>query len=452
MHPSIFKTYDIRGIYPLEINEEDAFRIAQAFALMLKPKNVALGRDVRSSSGALWESTKEGLINAWVNVIDIGVISTDMLFFAVANYNFDGGITITSSHNPREYNGMKLVGKGSAPIFQDHLLPEIQKIALNPNFAPVKNPSGNVTAKNIFDDYAEKIKSFAVLSNLKPKKVLLNANFGLAGKIFQKILAGTPIKFIELNCEPDGNFPKGRPDPLVPENREETRVKMRESGAELGFAWDADADRCFIYDENGNDVEGCFLGALLAKIILEKNPESNKKIIYDPRIVWTLAETIKNNGGTPIPSKVGHAIIKAKMREEGALAALESSGHYYFRDYFFCDNGMIPAILVLSYLNEKNISLSQALRPITSQYFVSGEINFELENKDEIISKLKGKYAEGQVEEIDGISISYSDWRFNVRKSNTEPLLRLNIETRSQERLEEKRKELVDLINEWKNK
>ena len=450
MDSNIFKTYDIRGIYPTEINEEGAFKIAQAFARVIKPKTVALGKDIRLSSPLLFESAKNGLLKSGVNVVEIGTISTDMLYFAVANYGYDGGITITASHNPKEYNGMKLVGKDSMPIFGDYLLPDIQKIAVDPAFQKEDLESGNLESKDILNDYINKVSSFADLKNIQPIKVLINGNFGLAGNIFKKILADAPIEWVELNCELDGNFPKGRPDPLVPENREETKVTMKASGASLGFSWDADADRCFVFDELGNDVEGCFMGALLAKIILEKNPGNNEKLIYDPRIVWTLAETIQENGGMPIPSKVGHAIIKAKMREEKALAALESSGHFYFRDFFYCDNGMISALIILSYLNEKKITLSQALDPITSKYFVSGEINFTAENKDEIIANLKGKYGDAKFSEIDGVSIEYPDWRFNVRKSNTEPLLRLNIETRSKDLLEEKKEELVKLINEWK--
>ena len=447
MNPSIFKTYDIRGIYPEDIDEAGAFKIAQAYATVLKPKTVALGRDIRVSSDSLWESAKDGFLKAGVNVIDIGKISTDMLYFAVANYGYDGGITITASHNPKEYNGMKLVAKGSAPIYSDYLLPEIQKIAMDPEFKPTEITVGTIEQKDILEDYIRKVKEFANLENINPIKILINANFGLAGIVFKKIMADAPIEWVELNCEPNGEFPKGRPDPLIPENREETVAKIKESGAKLGFAWDADADRCFVYDEKGNDVEGCFMGALLAKIMLEKSLEKGYKIVYDPRIVWTLAETIQESGGIPVPSKVGHAIIKAKMREVDALAAFESSGHFYFRDFFFCDNGMISAILILAYLNEKNIPLSKALASITSKYFVSGEINFTAENKDEIITQLKERYKNAKFEEIDGISIEYKDWRFNVRKSNTEPLLRLNIETRSKELLEEKRKELVELIN-----
>ncbi len=446
MNASIFKTYDIRGIYPTEINEQNVFKIAQALARVLKPKTIALGRDVRLSSPQLWEAAKEGLLKAGVRVIDIGTISTDMLYFAVAHFGLDGGITITASHNPKEYNGMKIVGKNSAPIFQDYLLPEIEKIATDPNFIADNLPGGELQKLDVLTEYIQKVRSFIDLKNFSPTKILINANFGLAGQIFKKILVTAPIEWVELNCEPDGNFPKGRPDPLIPESREETKKTIREQGANIGFAWDADADRCFIYDENGQDIEGCFMGALLAKIILQKNFDSEPRIVYDPRIVWTLAETIKKFGGVPIPSKVGHAVIKSSMRQENALAALESSGHFYFRDFFFCDNGMISALLILDYLNKEKIKLSEALASFTDKYFVSGEINFVAENKDEIIEEIKQKYNDGQFEEIDGLSIAYSDWRFNLRKSNTEPLLRLNIETRKAGLLEEKREELVRLI------
>jgi len=450
MDGKIFKTYDIRGIYPQEIDEDGVFKIAQAFAQILKPKTVVLGRDVRISSEALFESAKDGLVKAGVKVVDIGKISTDMLYFAVSYYNLDGGITITASHNPREYNGMKMITKNSAPVFGGYLLPEIKEMAMSETFQATDLPGGEVVTQDVFSDYAAKVKSFGSIETLKPQKVLINANFGFAGEFFKRIFQDTPLEIVELNTVPDGTFPKGRPDPLILEIREETKAKIKESDADIGFAWDADADRCFIYDENGQDVEGCFMGALLAKIILEKNVSEAKAIVYDPRIVWAVAETIEKEGGVPVPAKVGHALIKSKMREVNALLAVESSGHFYFRDFFYCDNGMIPVVIILSYLNEKNLTLSEALKPITDNYFVSGEINFEAENKDEIIEKLKEKYSNATFEEIDGISLSFPDFRFNVRKSNTEPLLRLNVEARKGSVLNEKRDELVNLINEWK--
>jgi phosphomannomutase len=397
----------------------------------------------------MWEAAKEGLIKAGVNVVDIGTISTDMLYFAVGNYGYDGGITITASHNPKEWTGMKLVEKGSNPVFEGNKLPEIKELALQTDFS-LASQTGTLSQKNILADYAEKVRGFGKLENLRPLKIVINANFGLAGKFLKVILKDTPIEWVELNCEPDGNFPKGRPDPMVSENRDEMKKIVTESQADLGFAWDADADRCFIYDKGGRDIEGCYLGALLAKIMLGRPENKGKKVVFDPRIVWSVKETIEKYGGIAVPSKVGHAIIKAKMREVDAFLAVESSGHFYFKDYFYCDNGLIPAILVLSYLNEKNQSLAEALAEVTENYFVSGEINFTAENKDEIITALKGKYADAEFSEIDGVSIEYPDWRFNVRKSNTEPLLRLNIETRSQELLEEKKKELVELINKIK--
>jgi len=447
MNAGIFKAYDIRGIYPTDINEEDAFKIAQAYIEVLKPKTVALGKDVRLSSPAMWEATKEGLIKAGVNVVDIGTISTDMLYFAVAHYGYDGGISITASHNPKEWTGMKLLGKNSTPIYGAYLLPEIQQLATDPAFEKIEKAEGVLSKQEILADYITKVRSVVNVGMLPKLKVLINANFGLAGVVIKKILADSLIEWVELNCAPDGNFPKGRPDPLVPENREETRNLIKESGAQLGFAWDADADRCFVYDEQGNDVEGCFLGALLAKIMLSKSSQPGEKIIYDPRITWVLKETIETGGGTPVMEKAGHTFFKARMKKEDALAAFECSGHFYFRDFFHCDNGMIPALLILSYLGEKKTNISEAFAEILKKYFVSGEINFTAENKDEIIDHLREKYSDAKFEEIDGISIEYPDWRFNVRKSNTEPLLRLNIETRSQELLTQKKEELVKLID-----
>ncbi len=450
MNPNIFKTYDIRGVYPSDIDEEGVFKIAKAFAQIVKPKNCVLGRDVRHSSPALFESAKKGLVEAGVDVYDIGQISTDMLYFSVSYYGFDSGMTITASHNPREYNGIKMIEKGSAPIFEGHLLPEIKQLAMDPDFDLKSETQGQVFKKDILEDYLKKVKEISGVEKISPFKVLINGNFGLGGKIFKEVLRDSPIEWVELNCEPDGNFPKGRPDPLVPENREETMSKIKESGADLGFAWDADADRCFIYDEKGNAIDGSFMGSLLAKIVLEESGEENPTVIYDPRVIWAVTETVKGLGGTPLPTKVGHAFIKSKMREKNALLAVEGSGHFYFRDFYFCDNGMISALFILKYLDKSKITLSKALESLTNNYFVSGEINFVAENKDEIVNALKEKYVEGKLDELDGISIEYPDFRFNVRKSNTEPLLRLNLEARSADILEEKKKELMEAIIDYK--
>jgi len=445
MKPEIFKAYDIRGIYPQDINKEDAFKIAQAFAKVLKPKTVVLGKDIRAASDELHKSAKEGLIKAGVKVIDIGEISTDMMYFATANYGYDSGIIMTASHNPREWAGMKMVEKDSFPIFSENRLPEIQELAMDENFS-IDVEGGSEEKKDIWDDYIKKIKSFVNFDALKPLKVVINANFGLGGITIKKIFKDSPIEWVELNCEPDGTFPKGRPDPFVPENRKETIEKVKETGADLGIAWDADADRCFFYDENGNDIEGSFTSAFLAKIVLEKTEKENEKIITDPRIVWPVVDTTRENGGFPIMANVGHAYFKEKMKTVNGVAGFEGSGHYYFRDFFSCDCGMVPAALIISYLCENGVKLSEALEFLTSKYFLSGEINFEAENKDEIIQNLKGKYKDAKQDELDGISIEYDDWRINVRKSNTEPLLRLNMEARNENVLKEKLEEVSQLI------
>ncbi len=445
MNSAIFKTYDIRGVYPEEINEQSVSKIVQALVSVLQPKNCALGMDVRQSSPALFEIAKKSLVEAGVDVYDIGQISTDMLYFAVSYYGWDAGITITASHNPREYNGMKMIEKGSAPIFEGHLLPEIKKLAMDPTFSLKEEKSGQIFKKEVLADYILKVREISSFDRVKPMRVVLNGNFGLGGKIFKEIVKDSPLELIELNCEPDGTFPKGRPDPLVPENREETLAKIKETGADIGFAWDADADRCFIYNEKGEAVDGSFMGSLLTQIVLE-NKEKGQTVIYDPRIVWAVRETVEKLGGMPFPTKVGHAFIKHKMREKGAILAVEGSGHFYFRDFYFCDNGMISALLILRYLSEKGLPLSEILRPLTDKYFVSGEINFMAENKDEIVEALKNDYAEGKFDDLDGISIEYPNFRFNVRKSNTEPLLRLNLEARSAEELKQRKRELVEKI------
>ncbi|MCX6765730.1 MAG: phosphomannomutase/phosphoglucomutase [Candidatus Moranbacteria bacterium] len=450
----IFKAYDIRGIYPDEINEQDAYKIAKAFCEYLKPKNVVIGSDVRLSSPSLKQATVKAVTDARIKVIDVGIISTDMLYFAVANYGYAGGFSITASHNPKEYNGIKFVREGSRPISSDTGLFDIRDIAFRNN-SPLTTDNLRLNEENlkliekkdILDDYIKKIKTFADFSKFRKFKIVANPNFGAAGKTLDKLLEGTGIEIVKLNYEPDGNFPKGRPDPLIPENRKEISKLIIDSGADFGVAWDADADRCFFFTEKGEFIEGYFITAFLAKIFLERYPGS--KIIHDTRLTWAIEDTVKENGGIDIATKAGHAFIKERMRKENAVFGGEMSAHYYFRDYWFCDNGMIPLVMMLEFLSGQEKTLSQIMREMFwNKYYVSGEINSEVPDVKTILEKAENAYFNGaiKVDRADGISIDFPDWRFNLRGSNTEPVIRLNVEAETKEKMEEKRDELLKTI------
>ncbi|MDY7031620.1 MAG: phosphomannomutase/phosphoglucomutase [Thermodesulfobacteriota bacterium] len=449
INETIFKAYDIRGIYPDEIDEDTAYNIAQAYVEFVDPKEVVLGKDVRLSSPSLWQAAASGVTDAGVNVIDIGTISTDMLYFAVAKYGYGGGITVSASHNPVQYNGMKVVREKAIPISSDTGLQEILKIVLQSRTIKAKK-KGHITKRDIRDAYLKHVRSFIDINAIQPLKVVANANFGLAGEVARELTVDMPIEIIGINFTPDGSFPKGRPDPLIPENRQETIHAVKEAGADFGVAWDADADRCFFFDETGEFIQGYFITALLAGTFLKRFPGS--KIIFDPRLTWANIDTVKENGGIPLINKCGHAFFKERMRREDAVFAGEMSAHYYFRDNYYADNGMIPFMMMLEILSSSGKSLSQLIKPLTNKYFISGEINREVKDTERILKEIERKYRDAAVDHMDGLSIEYSDWRFNLRPSNTEPLLRLNLEARSQSLMIEKRDELLMHINEIEKK
>lgn len=449
MNEQIFKAYDIRGIYPTELDELTIYKIARAYCEFVKPKEVAVGSDVRLSSPSLKKAVIKAITDQKIPVVDVGTISTDMLYFAVAHYGYAGGLTVTASHNPKEYNGMKMVREGSRPISGDTGIYEIREIVKGYNFdESVLAGEINetlVTKKDILADYLNKVKSFADLSAVKNLKVVMNPNFGAAGKNLDKLLGELPIIPVKLNWEADGNFPKGRPDPLIPANREEISRIIVEEKADLGVAWDADADRCFFFTEKGEFIEGYFITALLAKIFLEKNP--GEKILHDTRLTWAIDDMVKNYGGEIIQAKAGHAFIKERMRKDIVLFGGEMSAHYYFRDYFFCDNGLIPFVMILEFLSKQNKTFSEIMNELFWQkYFVLGENNFEVKNIPAFLEEVEEKYADGRIDKTDGVSIEYPDWRFNLRGSNTEPVIRLNLEAKSAQLLEEKKKELFSLF------
>ncbi len=455
MNEKIFKAYDVRGIYPEEINESDMHKIATAYCQFAKPQEVVIGSDIRLSSPSLKKAAIKAVADQGIKIIDIGEISTDMLYFSVAYYNYAGGFSITASHNPKEYNGVKFVREESRPISSDSGLFDIRDIAINnkieiADYELTEEQKFLVEKKNILDDYAVKIKSFVDFSKIKPFKIIANPNFGLAGKALEKILDGTGIEIVKLNFNPDGNFPKGRPDPLIPENRNELSKLVVEHKADFGVAWDADADRCFFFTEKGEFIEGYFITALLAQIFLQKqNNQKQERIIHDTRLTWAIEDIVKKNNGLAVASKAGHSFIKERMKKENAIFGGEVSAHYYFRDYYFCDNGMIPLVMMLEFLSKQNKTLSEIMQEVFwNKYFVSGEINSEVENVKIILEKAENIYSSDakKIDKTDGISIEYSDWRFNLRGSNTEPVIRLNVEAKNQALMEEKRNELLKLI------
>lgn len=444
MNLDIFRAYDIRGIFGVDFEPKDFYRIACAYAACFQPKTVALGHDVRESSPLLWRQVANGLQDSGAKVLNLGQISTDMLYFSVAHYKVDGGIVISASHNPAVYNGMKLVRQHAAPISADTGLLDMRDAIGNehPFKKRKRHRRGPFQFSQFLNAYLEHLCSFADLERLSSKRIVINGNGGLAGQIAERLLAGTPIQICKrLFTEPDGSFagiPGGRPDPLRPENRELTAAAVKETGADLAVAWDADADRCFFFDETGTFVEGCYITALLAEHFLQQ--EGGGGIIFDPRAMWAVEHAVVSANGTPILNRCGHSFIKARMRETEALFAGEISGHYYFRDNFYADNGMIPFLLVLEYLSVKGISLAESVNCLRAAYPVSGEINFSFETDcqmRDVLAAVDGVlhcWGDPCVETpIDGLSVRFlsdsGNWRFNLRESNTEPLLRLNVET-----------------------
>lgn len=446
MNPTIFKSYDLRGIYPTDFNEDAAYQITQAYIKLFSPGKVVLGRDVRESGPSLFKYVSKAFIDAGVDIIDIGVVSTDMFYFAVGKLPVDGGIIISASHNPREWNGMNFCKKGAEPISGETGLFEIRDLVLAGITPVASDKKGAVEKKDVLPDFIKKAISFINPKTISPKKIVANANFGVDFVILKKAIKmyNLPLNVVPLNENPDGSFPKGPPNPLLAENREEFLNLVKKEKADLGVSWDADGDRCFFADEKGNFIEGYFITAVLAKEMLKRYKGS--KILIDPRLTWATTEEIIRSGGTPIISKPGMTIIADRMKKEDAVFGGEMSSHFYFRDNYYRDNGIIPLFLILEMLSKYNTTLSRLVSPYTTKYFISGEINFETEKKDEIIKLAQKKYGNGKQEFIDGLSVEYDNWRFNLRKSNTEPLLRLNLEAKSKELMEEKRDEVISLI------
>lgn len=448
INPKIFKAYDIRGIYGVDFDEQNFYEIAQGYAKLLKPKGrVAVGMDVRLSSPALKKSVIKGLTDAGVSVLDIGLVSTEMYYFAVGNYKLSGGLQITASHNPKEYNGLKMVRAAVAPITLENGIGRIRDW-VSGGWKPIKaKKSGAVRKKDILDDFCRFSKKFLKPTAAKYKlKIVFNPNFGFEGEALKRFvkLYKPNWQLIGLNDKVDGTFPKGRPDPFVPENRPEFCALVKSSGADLGVAWDADADRVFFAADGGTFIESYYINNLLIKSLLKG--KKKEKIIYDPRYTWALIDATKEMGAKPVLERVGHSYIKARMRKEKAIFSGESSGHTYFRDFWFADSGLIPLLSLINLLAQENKKLSELIAPLFKTYFISGEINSTVSDTAKVLETLETKYQNAKIDKLDGLSIEFPDWRFNVRSSNTEPLLRLNLEAKNQKLMEEKRDEILAII------
>ncbi|UYA59601.1 Phosphomannomutase [Pectobacterium sp. F1-1] len=449
-----FKAYDIRGRLGDELNEEIAYRIGRAYGEYLKPKKMVVGGDVRLTSEALKLALANGLRDAGTDVLDIGLSGTEEIYFATSYLEIDGGIEVTASHNPMDYNGMKLVRAQSKPISGDTGLHDIQRLAEENNF-PLANKEkhGSYEQISVLDAYVNKLLSYIKFSSFKRSlKLVVNSGNGAAGHVIdaieQKFLqAGVSVEFIKIHHQADGHFPNGIPNPLLPECRQDTTDAVIKHRADMGIAFDGDFDRCFLFDEKGNFIEGYYIVGLLAEAFLEKNPGS--RIIHDPRLSWNTIDVVTKSGGVPVMSKTGHAFIKERMRKEDAIYGGEMSAHHYFRDFSYCDSGMIPWLLVTELLCIKEKTLGQLINDRIAAYPASGEINNSLSHPEIAIKRVLEKYAADaiHVDYTDGISIEYSDWRFNLRSSNTEPVVRLNVESRADSVLmKEKTKEILALL------
>jgi phosphomannomutase len=446
---SAFKAYDLRGKVPDELNEELAYRIGRVFANLLSAKKVVLGRDARLSGESIQNALAQGLTDAGCSVLDIGLCGTEMVYFATAFLQADGGVMVTASHNPKEYNGMKFVREGSRPISSDTGLMEIADRALSGSFtrgAEKGRKKGLVDKVDVMGDYIGHLLSYIDPGVLKPLKIVANAGNGCAGAPLEQLEKRLPFKFVKLHSQPDGNFPNGVPNPILPQNRAETAAAVKREKADLGVAWDGDYDRCFLFDENGEFIEGYYIVGILAEAFLRKTPGA--RIIHDPRLIWNTLETVRKLGGEAVECKSGHAFIKEKMRQVDAVYGGEMSAHHYFKDFTYCDSGMLPWLLITELLCASGKSLSEMVNECIAKFPCSGEVNRRVKDGPGVIARIKEKYAGlGKVEEVDGISLEFDKWRFNVRISNTEPVVRLNLETRGDRALmEEKTAELLAVI------
>ena len=446
LDPKIFKAYDVRGVYPDELDEEGAYAIGRAYVEHFEPRSIAVGRDTRLSSPSMSAALIEGAADGGADVLDLGLVGTEMVYYAVGELELEGGVCVTASHNPKQYTGMKIVRRGALPVGGESGLLDVRdravEIVADSNYVPPRR--GDVRQEDIWPGFVEKVLSFVDVGAIKPLRVVIDAANGMAGVMLPPVLERLPIEAVSCFFEPDGSFPNHEPNPLLPENREFIIGKTMEERADLGVAYDGDADRCFFVDDTGDFVPGDFITALLAESILRK--EGGGSVIYDVRASRAVPETIERAGGVPLINRVGHAYIKHRMRKDGAVFGGEVSAHYYFRDFSQADSGIVPFLLLLELISVRGQKLSEILAPYRERFFLTGEINTPVADVPLKLQELKERYADGRVTHLDGISVDYDDWHFNVRPSNTEPLLRLNLEAMSEQLMEEKRDEVLDLI------
>jgi phosphomannomutase len=441
----IFKAYDIRGLYGSELDEEGAYAIGRAYVEHFEPRSIAVGRDMRLSAPAMAAAVMEGAADGGADVRDLGMVGTEMVYYAVGELGLEGGICVTASHNPKQYTGMKIVRRGALPVGGDSGLEDVRAGA-EAGFGPVTS-RGEITPLDVWPGFVEKVLSFVEVDAIAPLRIVVDAANGMAGAMLPPVLERLPqVEVVRCYFEPDGTFPNHEPNPLLEENRAFIVAKTREEGAALGVAYDGDADRCFFVDDTGEFVPGDFVTALLAEVMLAKSPGGT--VLYDVRASWAVPSTIEAAGGTALVNRVGHAFIKHRMRKEDAIFAGEVSAHYYFRDFTQADSGVVPFLLMLELISRRGVKLSEILAPFREHYFITGEINTPVADVALKLQEIKERYAAqgGRISHLDGVSVDFDDWHFNVRPSNTEPLLRLNLEALSEQMMAEKRDEVLALI------
>jgi phosphomannomutase len=445
LDPSVFKAYDVRGVVPDELDADGAYRIARAYVDVFTPRRIAIGHDMRLSSPELADAAVRGALDAGADVDRIGLVGTEMLYYAVGELGYDGGLTVTASHNPAQYNGMKIVRRGALPVGSDSGLDRVRAAALAGAFVePARR--GVVADRPVLDGFVEKVLSLIDPALIPPIRVVLDGANGMAGTMLAPILPKLPVLATACFMEPDGRFPDHQPNPLLEENRRFIIDRVRSEKADLGIAWDGDADRCFFVDAHGEFVPGDFITALLAEAALERHPGAT--ILYDLRASRAVADTVARCGGRAVKSRVGHAFIKQRMREEDAVFAGEVSGHYYFRDFYSVDTGIVPALTLLELLGRRRATLADLVQPLRDRYFISGEINSTVSDVAVKLQQLKDTFGRdgAVISHLDGVSIDHPDWHFNVRPSNTEPLLRLNLEAYSEAEMHRRRDEVLAVI------
>ena len=444
VNPGIFKAYDIRGIYPSELNEEVGYALGRAFASFLQVDKVVVGRDMRLSGPQMFDAVSRGLMDQGADVDNIGMVSTDQYYYACATLGL-AGMMVTASHNPKEYTGFKMVRKMPQLLSGDKGIQDLRRIVENDDYAsPTRQ--GTLVERDLSEEFVKMVLSLIDVEALAPLKVIADTGNGMVGPILKRVYAQLPsVELAGMYLEPDGSLPNHGLDPLQPENRAELQARVPAEGADVGFAFDGDGDRFFTIDDRGQFVSGDFMTALLGSYLLEKYPGS--KVLYDVRASWAVPDLIRAAGGTPLMERVGHTFIKARMDQEEAIFAGEVSGHYYFKDFFFADSGIVPSLYILEMLSKKKAKLSELLQPLEAEYFISGEINTRISGEPrEKMQELAEIFAEGTVEWLDGVSVTFYDWHFNVRPSNTEPLLRLNLEAKSKELMAEKRDQILEIM------